>query len=91
MEVNQSRLDAYLKKISPAACPLCGDSKWTISKKVFQALEYEATGIFASKNTYPMVPLTCRTCGNTYFINSLVAGLIDPLPDSPQNSDSSSS
>ena len=30
-----------------------------------------------------MVPLTCDNCGNTYFINALKSGLIDP-PD-PEN------
>jgi len=78
MKVEKEKLDAYLKKIHGSPCPLCGNNRWEISDQVFQALEFDYKGIQIGGATFPMVPLTCVTCGNTYFINALIAKLIEP-------------
>ena len=78
MKVKKEKLDAYLKKIHGSACPLCGNNKWEISDQVFQAVEFSYKGLLVGGSSFPMVPLTCAFCGNTYFINALVAKLIDP-------------
>ena len=77
MKINQEKLNNYLQTIH-------GNNNWTISDQVFQAIEFDYKGILINGASYPMVPLTCTTCGNTYFINALVAGLIDKeVPQSP--------
>ncbi|RHU95684.1 hypothetical protein DXC04_08415 [Dorea sp. OM07-5] len=83
MKVEQSKLNEYLKKIHGSVCPLCGNNHWNISDQVFQAVEFDYKGILIGGTSFPMVPLTCDNCGNTYFINALKSGLIDP-PD-PEN------
>ena len=84
MKINQEKLNNYLRTIHGSICPLCGNNNWTISDQVFQAIEFDYKGILINGASYPMVPLTCTTCGNTYFINALVAGLIDKeVPQSP--------
>jgi predicted nucleic-acid-binding Zn-ribbon protein len=84
MKINQEKLNNYLQTIHGSICPLCGNNNWTISDQVFQAIEFDYKGILINGASYPMVPLTCTTCGNTYFINALVAGLIDKeVPQSP--------
>ena len=83
MKVEQSKLNEYLKKIHGSVCPLCGNIHWNISDQVFQAVEFDYKGILTGGASFPMVPLTCDNCGNTYFINALKSGLIDP-PD-PEN------
>jgi len=88
MKVDQHRLDAYLQTIRAAQCPLCGNKHWGISDQIFQAIEFSYKGILVNGNSYPMVPLTCSTCGNTYFINALVAKLIDPVGPTPEKQDS---
>ena len=77
MKANRDKMDIYLQKIRATACPLCGNNKWNINDRVFQAIEYDHKGILLGGAAYPIVPLTCVNCGNTYFINALVAGLID--------------
>lgn len=78
MKVKREKLDEYLKKIHGTPCPLCGNNKWEISDQVFQAVEFSYKGLLVGGASFPMIPLTCVNCGNTYFINALVSKLIDP-------------
>ena len=82
MKVEQSKLNEYLKKIHGSACPLCGNNHWSISDQIFQAIEFAYSGLPIGGASYPMVPLVCDNCGNTYFINALKAGFLDfPEPE----------
>lgn len=78
MKLDQEKVNMYLNKIHASSCPLCDNNNWTISDTVFQSIEFDYRGILINGASYPVVPLTCSACGNTYFINALVAGLIDP-------------
>ena len=95
MKLSQEKLNNYLKKIHGSICPLCNNNKWTISDQVFQALEFDYEGLLIGGTSYPIVPLTCQNCGNTYFINALISGLIDkesPVsPMIPKNSSENNS
>lgn len=82
MKIEEKRMTEYIKKISVSTCPLCGDNNWNITDKVLQLTEFNAKG--AKGYAFPVIPLTCQNCGNTYFINVLVAGLIDK-PNSKEN------
>lgn len=77
MKISQEKVNSYLRRIYATACPLCGNNNWTISDQVFQALEFDFKGLPLNGASYPIVPLTCTQCGNTYFINALIAGLIE--------------
>lgn len=77
MKISQEKINSYLQRIHATPCSLCGNNNWTISDQVFQAIEFDFDGIRIGGASYPMVPLTCTTCGNTYFINALVADLIE--------------
>lgn len=78
MNIEESKVTEYLKRIKPPACPLCGQKNWTVSTQIFQALEYHEDTLIASGATFPMVPLSCINCGNTYFINAIIAKFIEP-------------
>lgn len=78
MNIEESKVKAYLKRIKPPACPLCGGKDWTVSTQVFQAPEYHESTLIANGATLPVIPLACVNCGNTYFINAIIAKLIDP-------------
>lgn len=80
MKVNKDKMEVYLKKIRATVCPLCGNNKWGITEHVFQAIEFDQKGIILGGAAYPIVPLTCENCGNTFFINAFVADLIDREP-----------
>lgn len=77
MKVDQKRIEQYIKKIKPAVCPLCGQRNWSFSNKIFQLIEFEEKGIVLGGAAFPVIPLTCDNCGNTYLVNALLADLID--------------
>lgn len=85
MRVEQDRLQLYLKKIHGTPCPLCGSNHWDLSDTVFYVSEFDPKTIRLGGNMFPIIPLTCRNCGNTYLINALVAKLIDPNVASEEN------
>lgn len=84
MRVSRDRMKEYLSKIHGSPCMLCKSNKWEISDQVFQVMEFDTDGLRIGGASYPIIPLTCMNCGNTYFINTLVAGLIDQ-PDKAED------
>ena len=78
VKVDQEKLNSYLKRIKASPCTLCGNNNWSVSDTIFQALEFDAGGLrLGGTDSYPIIPITCSKCGNTIFINALVAGLVD--------------
>lgn len=77
MKIDENRLKSYTKRIKPTSCPLCGNNHWTFSDTIFQLTEFDTKGIIVGGAVFPVIPLTCNNCGNTYFINVLSAKLID--------------
>lgn len=86
MKVDEKKAMEYIKKIKAPVCPLCGEKEWNFGDKVYQLMEFDFDGLHLGKSTIPVVPIVCENCGNTYFVNALVAGLIDkPTLDTEQN------
>lgn len=83
MHIEESKIHAYLKRIKAPVCPLCGQKDWSISTQVFQAPEYQPAAPSAGGAALPMLPMVCVNCGNTYFINAVVAKLIEPREKQP--------
>lgn len=77
MKVNQKKLENYVKKLHATACPLCGNNHWTFNDTLFQLMEFDTKEVILGGSVFPVIPLTCDNCGNTYFINVISAGLID--------------
>ena len=49
-------------------CPYCGTHEWWVGNPVELST---VTGLGAAP---PMFPVTCKNCGQTVFVNALVAG-----------------
>lgn len=77
MDISKEKLDNYIKKQHTPICSFCGNNTWNISSKIFELLEFNANGLQLGGSVYPVVPITCNNCGNTLFINALVAGLLE--------------
>lgn len=61
-------------------CKLCGQNTWAIDGPVELTMghtpgSFEAV-VGTAKQTMPCAAFTCRYCGNTIFVNLLVAGLV---------------
>ncbi len=63
-----------------SVCPMCGGGEWGVSEKVFELREFnEGNIVIGGSNSAvsPVIPVTCRNCGNTVFINALSTGLLE--------------
>ena len=65
-------------------CQLCGIHDWQLEKApafvVLWDVDSEKIPIFSSDSKItglPLVALTCKNCGNTLFVNSMILGLGD--------------
>lgn len=77
-KIDAEKLIRHLnQKWKNKTCPLCGNTQWTVSDKIHELHEYQDSGvIIGSGNIFPIVPITCINCGNTIFINPIIADAI---------------
>lgn len=62
-----------------ASCPLCGCKEWNATEKIFELREFnDGNLVLGGPNNAitPVIPVTCKNCGNTIFINALTTGLL---------------
>lgn len=77
--INQERLIRHINdRWQTKACPYCGQNDWNIGDSIVSTIsignnkEMQIGGRFQ-----PLVTITCNHCGNTVFVNGLIAGAID--------------
>lgn len=79
IKIDQDKLINILnKKWEYRICPMCGSEDWIVSDKIFELREFNDDKFI--KNDLPIQPLvtiTCKECGNTILINTLVLDLLD--------------
>jgi len=59
-------------------CPLCHNQEWTATAgiAVIQGSERADTTVVVDQGL-PAIPLVCKRCGNTLFLNIFVLGVQD--------------
>lgn len=87
MLLDQTQLQTlidYLGKWKTAECIICGHDDWAVSDRVFELREYgpDYSGSFAFglAQLFPVVPLTCKQCGNVLLVSAIAAGVVPPRP-----------
>ena len=68
-------------------CCVCGNSHWNISDAVFELREFHHGSMVVGGDSriYPVIPLTCASCGNTIFLNAISLGLVKAaVPSQPE-------
>lgn len=76
---SQQIIDFLNEKWSGARCPLCGNSGWNITDKCFELREFNDGNLILggpNSSVLPVIPVTCKNCGNTVFVNALMTGLL---------------
>lgn len=75
----RENIDSFIKNKwkLPPVCPVCHENSWTISPEIFELREFHGGDMFIGKKgrIAPLILLTCTHCGNTIFINALIAGV----------------
>ena len=83
MPIDQKDKDKLIKfwdeKIPDmGVCPLCKKSQWSVSDTLWEVREFFQGGLKVGSPVYPVIIVTCNNCGNTYFLNAIVAGIVKP-------------
>lgn len=80
-KVGTDKVIKYLqKKWRGSGCPMCGGNQWNVPEKIFELREFNDGNLMIggpNGAVLPVIPITCRNCGNTVFINALFAGLLE--------------
>lgn len=76
----QQALAAYInEKWANSNCRLCNQNKWSTEGYINLSISPNA-GLVLGGPALPTVAVICMNCGNTVFINALVAGIGPPAP-----------
>jgi RNase P subunit RPR2 len=60
-------------------CNICGTHDWTLTDIIFELREFNnGDHVIGEGKVFPVVPITCKKCGNTHFINPYIFGVIPP-------------
>lgn len=82
MKIEQDKLKELVDKLNGFTnrqCPLCGGKKFSVFDSVYEMREYQKGKI--GNNLIPVIPLTCETCGNTFFVNAIKIGVLEKEPE----------
>ncbi len=58
-------------------CPICRNSRWDIGDVAAELRQLPQEGRFMEESSYPLVVITCGTCGYTFLFNAVVIGLVE--------------
>jgi len=82
MKLTPEQLDRLLETLDekwpdPKICPVCRNTTWDTLDIVFELKSFTPDGESDEQPTVmPLVPLTCKNCGNTILINVIAAGIL---------------
>ena len=75
-EPQRERVTKWLEeKWQDHPCAVCGVDDWSASDPVAVKPYPED---FLGASIVPLIPVVCRNCGNTHFLNAVIAGLFPP-------------
>ena len=83
MKLNKAQISAFLNILDekwpdPKTCPVCQNTNWDTIDIVFELKGYESKSRPAvSPTIMPLVPVSCKTCGNTILFNLISMGVLD--------------
>jgi len=63
-------------------CQICGHDTWLVNDVVFELREFTGGQLNTVNDSklFPVVPLSCSTCGNTHLLNALILGILGEIP-----------
>lgn len=86
MKLNKEKFEQHINtKWNNKICPMCHSNQWTYDETILTPVSVdEKKGMVLGGKFFPLIAVTCVECGNTIFVNGLVAGAID---DEPKNTE----
>jgi hypothetical protein len=80
MKLSDSQLNTFFAFLEehweePRVCPICHGEGWDAIDVVFELRGYEISGSSAP-TIMPVLPVTCKVCGNTVLFNLITAAVL---------------
>lgn len=69
-------------------CPMCGQSSLIVDHKVYEVREFNNGSLISTAkdiSIIPIVPITCKECGYTMFINAILTKTVSRPNNNEQN------
>ncbi len=81
MKINTERLLRNLEtRWNRIPCPYCQNSAWTVDPSVVTTVEVNENKTMVIGGKFqPLVPVTCRNCGNTVLVNALILDCLEDV------------
>ena len=57
-------------------CPVCGHNSWTVSDELVEIRPFKGGAMVLGGALFPLMVVTCTTCGHTLLFNAVVVGLV---------------
>jgi ribosomal protein S27AE len=77
-EIDNEKVLAFLKnKWTNPRCPMCGGGGWNVEQGVFELRKFHGGNFIMGGPLIPIIPVSCQNCGNTVFVNAIMAGVVD--------------
>ena len=82
MKLTKEHPEEIIKKLSKFfknSCQVCSGNEWILNERVFELREFEGGKLIigGGGNTFPVLAVACKSCGNTYFFNAIILKIID--------------
>src|SRR5262245_55207067 len=65
---------------TPRPCDVCGHIEWELSDRIFELREFQRGTFVLGGSLYPVIVMTCKSCGVTRLLNAVVLGLVEAGP-----------
>ena len=57
-------------------CPICSNAQWMTDDIIGKVEQFHPEGKLVADSAYPLVVITCVTCGYSLLFNAAVIGLV---------------
>ena len=78
-KVDEQKTLDWLNKhwVGSKACPVCTNTKWGVSDDIVEIRPFRGGSLTLGGPLYPLIVVTCDTCGHTLFFNAKMLGLVE--------------
>ena len=83
MKINHQKLVKQLqKRWKDVDCPYCKDHNWTVDPIIVTLPEVSSDmKVRLGGRFQPLIPVTCRCCGYTAFVNAIILNCVETEDD----------
>lgn len=81
MRLTDDQKQSVLKKLGDffkKKCE-CGSNEWILNDKIFELREFQGGNLIigGQSSVFPVITVSCKQCGNTYFFNAVLLSVIE--------------